>query len=130
MERRYCAESFRNMKQLGMDGKSQRVEAAQERGSRRVEIFVADAVDAGRAHGASALPIPVGDDFFQRHAVARSAPGSDQDIGLQAQHFFGGNLTPRSAQKLTPGGLDQLRNPGLGRDQRLAPLLAENSGTR
>src|SRR4029077_19200533 len=84
-------------------------------------------INTGRQSSLSSLPLAVCNNFLQRNPVARTAPGGDQDIRIHAGHFFGGNLPSGRAQKLTPSGFYQFRNPGLRRNQRLAPFFAEDS---
>src|SRR5271166_953645 len=119
------ADPLRAVKLFGMDGKRQGIQPLKQRGSRRIEILIADAVNPGSAGGASSLPAALGENLVERDAVARSAPGRDEDIRVQSRDFFGGNLLSRSAEKLTSRSVHKFCNPGLRRDQGLAPFFAE-----
>src|SRR5437588_1613690 len=120
------SDSFRAGKQLGMQGERERIQTAQQRWSRRVEVLIRNAIDTGIARTSSSMPVAVLYNFLQGHAVTRSAPGSDEDLRIHAGDFVGRNLLSRRSEKFATCGLNQLRNPGLGGNQRLAPLFAKH----
>src|ERR1700688_34404 len=113
-----------------MNGKGQRVQAADEGRSRGFEKLVAQPVNTRRASGTSSLPIAVSYYLSKRDTVARSAPGCNQNIRIHVGHFFGRNLLAGSTEKFAASDFHQFRNPGLRGNQELAPFLAENRGTR
>src|SRR5271156_6454685 len=78
-----------------MDGEGQGIESAEQRGSGGVEVLIPNAVDTRSTSGASSPPVAIGNDFIQRHAVAGSAPGRDQDIRIHAGNLIEGNPLPR-----------------------------------
>ena len=112
-----------------MDGECQSGKAIEKSGRRGIQKFIANAIDTPISDGASILPLPVSDDFFEGYAIARSAPGGDHDVRIETGDFFVGNLMPGSACEPASRSFDQLRDPGLRGDQRLAPFFAENSGS-
>src|SRR2546423_14237075 len=122
------SDSFRAGKKLGMKGERERIQIAQQRWSRRVEVLVRNAIDTSIARTPSSMPVAVLYNFLQGHAVSRSAPGSDEDLRIHAGDLLGGNLLSRHSEKFATCGLNQLRNPGLGGYQRPAPLFAKNRG--
>jgi len=70
------------------------------------------------------------DDLGERDAIARSAPGGDEDIGIQRADVIGVNLLARLAEEFAASGSDQLSNPRLRRDDGLSPFFAEDARTR
>src|ERR1700722_17351271 len=112
-----------------MNGKGQRIEAADESRRRGIEKLVAHTVNTRSASGASSLPLTVSYYFFKRDTVASSTPGCNQNIRIHADHFFGRNLLAGSTEKVSSNGFHQFSNPGLRGNQRLAPFFTENCGT-
>src|SRR6476646_8226332 len=103
------------------------VQAAEKRGGRRVEIFVANAVDAAASYGRYVFPVAAAGDLFQRNAVAGSAPGGNDDIRIGRSDLLERNLRAGSSNEFTSSGFDQLFDPELRGNQRLAPFFAESS---
>src|SRR5205085_5457036 len=106
------------------------VQAAEKSGSRRVEIFVANAVDAAVSYGRYAFPVAAAGDLLQRNAVASSAPGGNDDIGIGRSDLLERNLRTGSSNEFTSSSFDQLFDPELRGNQRLAPFFAEDSRPR
>ena len=67
-----------------MNGEGQRLQTLNQRGCRRIQKFVANAEDPLVARGCSAMPATFGNDFLQRHAIARAAPGRNDYLRIQA----------------------------------------------
>ena len=112
-----------------MNRERQRIQTAKKGGSGSIEQLVAYAVNTGISSGASSLPLAVTDDFFQRHAVAGSAPSRDHNIRIPASHFVGSDLASGCPQKLTSGSVNEFGNPGLRCDEGLSPFFTENFRT-
>ena len=113
-----------------MERGGQGTQAEQERGGGGVEPLVGDAEDPAVAYGAQVLPAALRDDALEGHAVARAAPGEDHHVGIGSSDGVRRGLLCGVAKELSAGGLDQLGDPGLRVDERLAPLLAIDDGAR
>ena len=100
------------------------MEAIDERWRWRVEKFVGNAIDAGSASGRELLPLAPGDDFFEGDAASGSAPGGKDDVGLGGGDSFRGRGCARCAEEAASGDFNEFGDPGLGVDERFAPLLA------
>ena len=113
-----------------MDGENQRIQALKQRGRGRIEIFVAYAEDATCQGRGGWLPRAAGDDFFQRHAIARAAPCGHDHFRVECGDVCEGNPAAGCAHEFSTGGFHQFSHPRLRSDQRFAPLLAEDSRAR
>src|ERR1700722_6652225 len=123
-------DSFRAIKYFGMNRKRQCIKPLQKGGGRRVQELIPHTVNAKRASGASPLPFTVSHDLLEWDAVPCSAPGNNHNLRIHSSYFFSGNLLTRNTDKFAAGSFNQFSHPGLRCDQRLAPLLAENSWPR
>lgn len=95
-----------------------------------VEELVTDAVNASLADGAQVGPAASFDNFLQRNAVASSAPGGNEDVGIEGANRFGLELLAGFGEGTASGSLNEFGNPRLGGDQGLAPFFTEDGGTR
>ena len=75
-----------------MDCEGQRLQALQQRGRGRVQKFVAYAIHAAGERSGRALPASLGNDFFQRDALARAAPGGNDHLRIELSDLFGRDL--------------------------------------
>src|SRR5256885_11550543 len=82
-------------------------------GSRSVEIFIVDTVDALFAGGCQRFPFALDDDFLEWNAIAGAAPGSNHNIGIELTDGFCSGLFSCFPNKLSSGGLNQFRDPWL-----------------
>ena len=110
-----------------MNRRRQRVETRNQRGCGSVQKFVGNAVNLRLPDRGSLRPSALAHDFCERHALTGSAPGRNDDLGIQSNYFFGGNLPARRAQKFAARCLYQFRHPALRCDDRLTPLFAEHA---
>ena len=115
---------------IGVKGGGEGAEAFHEGVSGGVEELVGDAEDVAVADGAEVVPVALLDDAGEGDAVARAAPRKDQRVGVGGRDFFRRGVCAGFAEVLAPGCGDQLGDPALGADQRLAPLLAIDGGVR
>src|SRR5262245_33164376 len=106
-----------------MYGRGQRIQPIQQGTGRRVQEFVVDAIDPALAPGFGLLPAVPGDDLFEWHAIAGAAPGGDDYVRISAADLLYGDLPARLAEESSAGDFDQLRDPALREDQRLAPFF-------
>ena len=67
--------------------------------------------------------------FLQGDAISGATPGGDDDVGLRIRYVFGGGSLAGLAEESAAGRFDQFSYPGLRRDERLAPLFAEDERT-
>ncbi len=95
----------------------------------RVQQFVVDTEDATVANRRQILPLALLNDFLQRHAITRSAPGGNHDFGPRLSDRFERRGLTGLAEKSSARGFDQFRHPRLRSNQRLAPLFAEHQRT-
>ena len=65
----------------------QRIQAVKKRGRGRVEKFIANAEDPPRAGSRCLFPTAPSDNLLQRNAVARSAPGGDDNLRIEFGNF-------------------------------------------
>jgi hypothetical protein len=69
-------------KQLWVQRRRYAGRAFEEGWCRSIEVFVRDAEDTALPHGAEVVPVALGDDTFEGHAVPCSTPGEEKDVGL------------------------------------------------
>src|SRR5277367_235304 len=110
-----------------MNGIGKRFKSIKQGRSWRVEEFVTDAEYAGGLNRAASLPITLSHQFFKRHSITSAAPGGDHYIGIQSRYLVRRNFFSGRAHKFTARGINQLRNPALGCNERLAPFLAKDT---
>jgi hypothetical protein len=110
-----------------MNGRCQRAQAMHEGGRGSVQEFVSNAVDAVFFGGAHCFPSAITNDFLQRNSVSRTTPCGHDHIRIFRENGFGGCLFSRKANEVSACGRDQFGYPGLRRDQRLTPFLAEDA---
>src|SRR5436305_6260508 len=103
------------------------MQSLNERRRGGIPDFVADAVDTTVARSRSLLPCSIVDDLFQRHAVTRSAPCCDENLGVDPADFLRSDLPARVTQELPSCRFHQLRHPFLGSDDRLAPVFTKDA---
>src|SRR5580704_8035108 len=75
---RYIGNTFETgglRKALRMNGRSQRVQSAHQSGCGSVQEFIGNAINPALPRSPHVHPAPVLENFLQRHAVARPAPG-------------------------------------------------------
>src|ERR1700733_11381861 len=99
-------------------------QAKQDAGCGAVEPLVCNAEDAALPHSAQVLPAAPLNDALERHAIARTAPAEDHCVGIGSSDGVRGGLLCGVAEELSAGRFDQLCDPGLRMDERLAPLFA------
>ena len=107
-----------------MQGRGEGVQSVDEGGCGCVEPLVGDAVDAAVLYGGEALPATLGDDAFERHAVAGSAPGEGENVGIGGGDGFRCGCSAGVAEEAPARELDQFPDPDLGVDEGLAPFFA------
>src|SRR6516225_512481 len=113
-----------------MDGSSQRVQAADQGGRGRVQEFVGNAIDTSMLSGVKCAPSALANDFFQRHPVAGSAPGGNENVGISSKHILRRGLIAGCGDEFSTNCLNEFRNPGLGSNQWLSPFFAKNAASR
>src|SRR5579864_304703 len=113
-----------------MNGRGQRPQTECESGRGSVQKFVTNAVNPAGFGSAHLFPAAVTNNFLERNAVARAAPGGDKYIGILGKYSFGGGLFPRTADEGSAGCLHQFGDPWLRGNQGLAPFLTEYARAR
>ena len=103
-------------------------QAKQDAGCGAIEPLVCNAEDPALARSAQMLPAAPLNDALERHAITRAAPAEDHRVGIGSSDGFRSGLLCGVAKELSAGGFDQLCDPGLRVDERLAPLLAIDNG--
>jgi hypothetical protein len=103
-------------------------QAKQDAGRGAVEPFVCNAKDAALPHSAQVLPAAPFNDTLERHAITRAAPAEDHRVGIGSSDGLRSGLLGGGAEELSAGSFDQLCDPGLRMDERLAPLFAIDDG--
>jgi hypothetical protein len=111
-----------------MNREGQGIEPVQQRGSRSVQEFIANAEDAAVAGGGCVLPAAPGDDFLERDTIAGAAPCGEDDFRIEPRDFFLVDVAPGMAEEFSARGLDQLGDPWLRSDQ--GPLFTVNARAR
>jgi len=104
-----------------MDGSSQRVQAADQGGRGRVQEFVGNAIDTSMLSGVKCAPSALANDFFQRHPVAGSAPGGNENVGISSKHILRRGLIAGCGDEFSTNCLNEFRNPGF-------PILRKKRG--
>ena len=94
-----------------------------------VEKLVGDAVDVAVGDGAQRMPVALLDDASQGDAIAGAAPGEDEDFGVTGCDGLCSGGFACVADEFAAGSLDQLLDPGLRMNQRLAPFFAIDAWT-
>src|ERR1700761_271914 len=102
----------------------------QAAGCGAVEPLVCNAEDAALPHSAQVLPAAPLNNALEGHAIARAAPAEDHRVGIGISDCVRSGLFCGVAKELSAGGFDQLGDPGLRMDERLAPLLAIDDGAQ
>ncbi len=92
------------IKSVRVQGGSDGVETAQERGRGCVEPFVADAIDTAIADGAEGVPVTLLDDAFEGDARAGAAPSGEDDVGIGSGDDFGRGRGTGQADEFAAGG--------------------------
>ena len=103
-------------------------QAKQDAGRGAVEPLVCNAEDPALAHSVQVQPASPLNDALKGHAITCAAPTEDHRVGIGSGDGIRSGLLRRVAKKLSAGGLDQLRDPRLRVDERLAPFLAIDDG--
>ena len=116
--------------EIGVHGPGECGEALEEIGSGRVEEVVRDADDVTGSDRGEALPLAACDDLGKGDAVADTAPGKDEEVGVRGGDNIGRCVGAGGAEEAAAGSVDELCDPGLGLDEGLAPLLAIDEGFR
>src|SRR5581483_465768 len=98
----------------------QRVQALDQRWSRRVQEFVADAIHPPVPDRAQFTPLTAIDDLLQWYTIPGATPRSDDDLGIALAHVFAGGPLARFAHELASSRFHQLGHPGLRRDHGIA----------
>jgi hypothetical protein len=70
--------------------------------------------------GAKRLPVALGDDAVEWDAIACSAPGKEEDVGIGSGDIFGRGVRSGRAKEAGAGGFDQFGDPVLRVDERFA----------
>ena len=89
-----------------------------------VEELIGNAEDASGLDGTQVVPVSLRNHTFKRDAISSAAPCKQQHVRIGFGDGFGSRLRSRLAHEVGVAGGDQLGNPGLRMDERLAPLFA------
>jgi hypothetical protein len=114
--------------QVGVGGCGDAGQASQERVGRGVEELVGDAEDSALTDSFEGLPAALLDDAVEGNAIPCSAPGEEEDVRVGGCDLFGGGVVAGGAEIVAAGGFDEFGDPGLGVDERLAPLFTVDDG--
>src|SRR3981189_2500130 len=112
-----------------MNSRGQRAQTENESRRGSIQKFVSNPVNTPYFRSLDVFPSAIVNDLFQRNAVARSAPGGDDYVGVLRENGFSRWVFSRSAYEFSAGCSDQLCHPRLRRDQWLAPFLAKYART-
>ena len=115
-------------KQIWMYRGGQTVESFEDRMGGGVEKLVWNAIDATVCHRAQGLPAALLDDASQGNAIAGTAPGEDENVWVTGGNGLRSGGFAWFSDELAASGFDQFLHPGLGMNERLAPLLAIYAG--
>jgi len=114
-----------------MSGEERRVQGSGDRGQAfkqvegwGVEELIRDAEDAAVADGTEMLPVALCDDAVKRDTVSGAAPCEEKDVRVKGGDGLWRSVDAGSADETAVGGGDELSDPGLGMDERLAPFFA------
>src|SRR6266567_823016 len=99
-------DSFGAREAFGIDCAGQRLQAVKQSRRGSVEKFVPNAENASSKRCGRPLPTAFRNNLFQRHAVARAAPRSDNNFRVKPSNVLSGRLAARGAQELAASGLD------------------------
>src|SRR5690349_20795709 len=113
-----------------MECRGKSMQTLNQSGRGRVKKFVANAKDALRTDSCHVVPAACAYDFCKRHTVARTAPRGHKNFWVEREDLLLADLLARLAQENSASRVRQLRDPALGCDHGLAPLLAEDAGVR
>jgi len=89
-----------------------------------VEELIWDAEDSTLPHGFEGVPVALLDHALKGNAIPCSAPGEEKNIRIGSGDCFCGGVSSWDTQILASGGFDKFGDPGLGVDERFAPLFA------
>ena len=109
---------------VGVGGGCNAGQAFEKSWGRSVEVLVGDAKDASLADGLEMVPISLSDDAVEGDAIPCTAPGKEENVGIGRGYLFRRGVGAGDAEVAATGGFDQLGDPVLGVDERLAPLFA------
>src|ERR1700744_93603 len=109
---------------LGIKRSGDRLQPLHQSRGRRVEKLIGNAENTMVADGLRLRPSGAGGEFFQRHAVAGSAPGGDDDVWVCLSNSFRRGDGPWLSQKDAACDLDQFPDPELRVNERFAPFFA------
>jgi hypothetical protein len=112
---------------VGVGGGGDAGQAFEKSWGGSVEVLVGDAEDASLADGFEMVPISLSDDAVKGDAIPCTAPGEEENVGIGGGYFFWRSVGAGDAEVTATGGFDQLGDPMLGVDERLAPLFAVDS---
>jgi hypothetical protein len=93
-----------------------------------IEKLVGNAEDTMFANGLEMVPVALRDDSFERDSISGSAPGEEENVRVGRGYDLRARVSARFAKISAAAGFNQFCDPGLGVDERLAPLFAVDDG--
>ena len=112
---------------VGVGGGGDAGQAFEKSWGGSVQVLVGDTEDASLADGLEMAPISLSDDTVEGDAIPCTAPGKKENVGIGGGYFFWRGVGAGDAEVTATGDFDQLGDPVLGVDERLAPLFAVDS---
>jgi hypothetical protein len=113
--------------EVGVGGGCDAGQAFEKSWGGSVEVLIGDAEDASLTDGLEMVPISLSYDAVEGDAISCTAPGEEENVGIGGGNFFWRGVGAGDAEVTATGDFDQLGDPVLGVDERLAPLFAVDS---